>query len=274
MIYIVMGVEGSGKTTIAKMLAEKSGSVFLEADQFHSAANKEKMSRGIPLTDADRLPWLEAIHAELVKQDAAGKNAILACSALKAEYREILSTGLRVRYVYLKGSYELIQSRLQARHGHFAGESILANQFEILEEPKDAIVADVTPPPEEIVAEVLAKIRQEMGVETGLMPDLKVLLAKIRWKLLPFLFLLYVVAYLDRINVGFAALQMKEQLKFSDTVYGLGASIFFVGYFLFQVPSNLILGKVGARRWIGLLMGVWGIISCSMMFIVSARSCF
>ena len=100
----------------------------------------------------------------------------------------------------------------------------------------------------------------------------KELLAKLRWKLLPFLFLLYVVAYLDRINVGFAALQMKDQLKFSDTVYGLGASIFFLGYFLFQVPSNLMLGKVGARRWIGLLMVAWGIISCSMMSIGSERS--
>lgn len=102
--------------------------------------------------------------------------------------------------------------------------------------------------------------------------ELKTLLVKIRWKLLPFLFLLYVVAYLDRINVGFAALQMKDQLKLSDTVYGLGASIFFLGYFLFQVPSNLMLGKVGARRWIALLMVTWGIISSSMMFIGSARS--
>jgi ACS family tartrate transporter-like MFS transporter len=102
--------------------------------------------------------------------------------------------------------------------------------------------------------------------------EARTLLTKIRWKLLPFLFLLYVVAYLDRINVGFAALQMKEQLKFSDAVYGCGASIFFLGYFLFQVPSNLMLGKVGARRWIGLLMVVWGIISSSMMFIGSARS--
>jgi len=101
-----------------------------------------------------------------------------------------------------------------------------------------------------------------------------VLLGKIRWGLLPFLFLLYVVAYLDRINVGFAALQMKDQLKFSDTVYGLGASIFFVGYFLFQVPSNLMLRKFGARRWIGLLMVAWGTISCSMLLIGSARSFF
>ena len=98
------------------------------------------------------------------------------------------------------------------------------------------------------------------------------ILRKIRGRLLPFLFLLYVVAYLDRINVGFAALQMKDQLGFSDAVYGLGAGIFFGGYFLFQVPSNLVLQRVGARRWIAFLMVLWGIISAAMLFVVSARS--
>jgi ACS family tartrate transporter-like MFS transporter len=271
MIYNVMGVEGSGKTTIAKMLAQRLGWVYLEADQFHSEANKEKMRRGIPLTDADRLPWLEAIHAELKRRDAAGENVIVACSALKEKYREVLSAGLPVRYFYLKGNYELIRSRLRARHGHFAGEAILANQFEVLEEPKEAVVADVAHTPEQIVAEVMEKIRQDMGQAQTPGVDVRDLLLKIRWKLLPFLFLLYVVAYLDRINVGFAALQMKGQLGFSDTVYGLGASIFFMGYFLFQVPSNLMLRRVGARRWIGMLMVVWGIISCAMLFIGSAR---
>lgn len=91
------------------------------------------------------------------------------------------------------------------------------------------------------------------------------MLSRLTWRLVPFLFLLYIVAYLDRINVGFAALQMQEQLKFSDRVYGLGAGMFFAGYFLFQVPSNLILHRVGARRWIALLMIVWGVISSSMI---------
>ena len=163
MIYNVMGVEGSGKTTVAKMLAQRLGWVYLEADQFHSEGNKDKMRRGIPLTDDDRLPWLEAIHTELERQETAGENVIAACSVLKEKYREVLSAGLPVRYVYLKGSYELIRSRLRARHGHFAGEAILANQFEVLEEPKDAIVVDVAQTPEEIVAEILVKIRQEMG---------------------------------------------------------------------------------------------------------------
>ena len=163
MIYIVMGVEGSGKTTIAKLLATKLKCVFLDADAFHSATNKEKMSRGIPLTDADRRPWLDSMHAELEKRSATEENVVLACSALKEKYREILCAGLSVRYIYLKASFELIRSRLKERHGHFAGESILANQFEVLEEPKDAIVVDVTPPPEQIVDGILAKIQEEAG---------------------------------------------------------------------------------------------------------------
>jgi ACS family tartrate transporter-like MFS transporter len=96
-------------------------------------------------------------------------------------------------------------------------------------------------------------------------------LSRLTWRLIPFLFLLYIVAYLDRINVGFAALQMQEQLKFSDRVYGLGAGMFFAGYFLFQVPSNLVLHRVGARRWIALLMIVWGVISSSMAAVATPK---
>jgi ACS family tartrate transporter-like MFS transporter len=268
MMYIVMGVTGSGKTTVAELLATKLGWAFLEADQFHSPGNKAKMHEGIALSHEDRIPWLAAIHTELQRKDAAGENAVLACSALKAEYRAMLSAGLNVQFIYLKGTFELIRSRLQARKGHFAGESILADQFAVLEEPHDALVVDVREVPEEIVATILEKIDQTPQA-AHLM---KSLLTKIRWKLLPFLFLLYVVAYLDRINVGFAALQMKDQLGFSDTVYGLGASIFFVGYFLFQVPSNLVLRRIGARRWISTLMVIWGIVSSFMLFIDSPRT--
>jgi ACS family tartrate transporter-like MFS transporter len=96
-------------------------------------------------------------------------------------------------------------------------------------------------------------------------------LSRLTWRLLPFLFLLYIVAYLDRINVGFAALQMQEQLKFSDRMYGLGAGMFFAGYFLFQVPSNLALHRVGARRWIAMLMIIWGVISSSMATVETPR---
>ena len=269
MVLLVMGVTGSGKSTVARLLAARLGWVFLEADDFHSPANKEKMHRGIPLSDDDRLPWLDAIHAALVRQNKAGNNVVLACSGLKEEYRKRLSQGLDVKVVYLKGSFELIESRLRGRTGHFAGESILADQFAVLEGPRDAIVVDVAAPPEAIVDQILSNLPAVPAADQGLA---KSLLAKLRWRLMPFLFLLYVVAYLDRINVGFAALQMKDQLGFSDTVYGFGAGIFFAGYFLFQVPSNMVLQRVGARPWIAVLMVLWGVISSSMLCIHSANS--
>lgn len=268
MIVVVMGVAGSGKTTVASMLAEHLGWVFLDADRFHSPADKEKMHRGIPLQDADRLPWLKAMQTELLKNDAQGKSVVLACSALKEDYRRRLSEGLRPRFVYLKGSYELIESRMRKRTGHFAGESILENQFRTLEEPRDALVVDIDAPIESLVATILAKIE----VQQSSAKDRRAILRKLQVRLLPFLFVLYVVAYLDRINVGFAALQMNGQLGFSDAVYGLGAGIFFAGYFLFQVPSNLVLQRVGARRWIAVLMVLWGILSAAMLLVVSARS--
>ena len=157
MILLVMGVAGSGKSTVGHLLAERLGWVFLEADNFHSAANKEKMRRGIHLTDADRIPWLEAMHAELQARDAAGKSVVLACSALKEEYRRLLTSGLNVKTVYLRGSKELIADRLRKRSGHFAGEAILEDQFAVLEEPQNAFVVDVTDAPEKIVEEILRK---------------------------------------------------------------------------------------------------------------------
>ena len=158
MILLVMGVTGSGKTTVGKMLAEQLGWVYLEADDFHSAANKAKMHRGEHLTEADRLPWLQAMHKELEVQNAEGKNVVLACSALNEEYRRILAHGLEVKVVYLLGSKELIADRLRQRTGHFAGVTILDDQFAVLEEPKNAIVADIEEPPERIVEEILVKI--------------------------------------------------------------------------------------------------------------------
>jgi gluconokinase len=158
MILLVMGVAGAGKTTIASEIASRGGWVFLDADDFHSPANREKMRKGIHLTDADRIPWLDAIHAELEKLHSQGKDVVLACSALSQAYRQRLIGELAVKIVYLKGSRELIAHRLQERHGHFAGEAILDDQFDKLEEPKDAIVEDVAKPPREIVDEILAKI--------------------------------------------------------------------------------------------------------------------
>ena len=269
MIIHLMGVTGSGKSTVGQLLAERLGWKFLEADDFHSAENKEKMRQGIPLTEADRMPWLEAVRAELRAQEAQGNDIVLACSALKEEYRSSLTSGLEVSLVYLRGSREMIVDRLRGRTGHFAGEAILEDQFAVLEEPRNAFVVDITGNLEKIVEVILRRLLEGKQEETFR----KNLLAKLRWRLLPFLFLLYVVAYLDRINVGFAAFQMKDQLHFSDAVYGFGAGIFFAGYFVFQVPSNIALERVGARRWIAALMVLWGVIS-SAMFLVQSEGSF
>jgi gluconokinase len=160
MILLVMGVTGSGKTTIASELARRLNWIFLDADDFHSAANREKMRLGIHLTDEDRVPWLDAIHAELEKLNAAGKNVVLACSALSEAYRQRLLGNLPAKIIHLKGSRELIQQRLQQRHGHFAGTAILDDQFATLEEPHDAIIVDVAKPPEKIVEEILARLSE------------------------------------------------------------------------------------------------------------------
>ena len=159
MIVLVMGTTGAGKTTVGQLLARSLGWTFLDADDFHPAANIEKMRRGIPLTDADRAPWLAAIHSELMRQSQAGKNCVLACSALKKTYRETLAAGLEMKVVYLKGSYEEMKTHIHARHGHFAGEGILAGQFMDLEEPRDAIIVSVSRSPEEIVAEVGSQLK-------------------------------------------------------------------------------------------------------------------
>jgi gluconokinase len=159
MIIVVMGVTGSGKTTIGSMLAERLGFAFADADDFHSAANKEKMHKGIPLTDADRQPWLAAMHDQIAKWIASNQNAVLACSALKNSYRRQLWEGPEAQFVYLRGSYELIAERLRQRKGHFADEHILAGQFADLEEPPDAISVDIAPPPEKIVAEISRRLK-------------------------------------------------------------------------------------------------------------------
>src|SRR5258705_13389149 len=151
MILLLMGVTGSGKSTIGKLLAERLAWVFLEADQFHSPENIAKMRNGIPLTDADRLPWLDAIHSRLVALYAEGKDIVLACSALKESYRQRLAKNLAVEIVYLKGSPVLIGRRLRESPGHFAGTAILPGQFADVEEPGEALTLPVELPPEDIV---------------------------------------------------------------------------------------------------------------------------
>ena len=156
MIVIVMGVVGAGKTTVGRLLAQQLGWQFADADDFHPKANIDKIRHGIALTDADREPWLERLHEAIVNWLAAGGNLVLACSALKEKYRQMLGPG--VKFVYLKGSASLIAQRLHARHGHFANEQILASQFADLEEPNSAEVVDISKTPEEIVAAVRQKL--------------------------------------------------------------------------------------------------------------------
>jgi gluconokinase len=157
MVILVMGVTGAGKTTVGQLLAERLGWPFLDADDFHPPENIEKMKHGIPLTDADREPWLAAIHMALLDYAAKNQNVALACSALKQKYREKLTAGLDMRICYLKGSFEEISSHIEHRTGHFAGEAILAGQFADLEEPDDAVVLDANATPEENVREALSK---------------------------------------------------------------------------------------------------------------------
>ena len=163
MVVVVMGVSGSGKTTVAKLLAETSGWQFQEGDTLHPPANVEKMSAGIPLTDADRLPWLRKIAETIDGWRARGESGVITCSALKRSYREII-IGDRpdVRLVYLKGSHDLIRQRMAARHGHFMPSSLLDSQFSTLEEPspdENAIVVDIGGQPEEIVREIADRLR-------------------------------------------------------------------------------------------------------------------
>lgn len=149
-----MGPAGSGKTSVGELLARQLGWEFADGDNFHSTASIEKMSRGVPLDDNDRIPWLDAIREAMEQWSAQRRNVVLACSALKKSYRERLQISSAVRLVYLKGTYDLLRERLHVRKGHYATEQILTSQFADLEEPIDAITVDVAHSPEEIVAEI------------------------------------------------------------------------------------------------------------------------
>jgi gluconokinase len=162
MVVVLMGVTGSGKTTVGRMLADKLTWEFVDGDDFHSPANKQKMSRGIPLTDADRQPWLEALRGVVLAWLQRGSDGVLACSALKRSYRERLRAGEDVRFFYLKGDYTLLEQRLRGRAGHFAGPDLLASQLEPLEEPDEseqAITIAGALPPEAIVEQIISSLR-------------------------------------------------------------------------------------------------------------------
>src|SRR6267143_2237469 len=153
-----MGPAGSGKTTVGELLAVQLKWEFADADNFHSPANIQKMAHGIPLHDEDRIPWLHTLRDAIQQWDAQNKNVVLACSALKRSYRELLQINSNVKLVYLKGSYELFRERLRSRKGHYAGEQILAGQFADLQEPTDAITIDAAKSPEQIVAEIRKRV--------------------------------------------------------------------------------------------------------------------
>lgn len=154
MVIVLMGPTGAGKTTVGEILSRELGWEFADADNFHSAANVEKMSKGIGLTDEDRKPWLAALRRKIEQWIASGQNGILACSALKEAYRRELNIGPQVRWIYLKGTFEELTQRVQARQGHYAKKELVVSQFAALEEPKDAITIDVSRTPQEIAADV------------------------------------------------------------------------------------------------------------------------
>ena len=154
----MMGVSGSGKTTLGTRVAKELGWEFADGDDFHSPLNIEKMARGIPLTDMDRAPWLASLRQLIEGWLNSGREGVLACSALKTEYREELKVNSQVAFVYLKASPELLRERMRSRSGHYMKAGMLESQLATLEEPRDAIVVDVSGPIEESVAEILQAI--------------------------------------------------------------------------------------------------------------------
>jgi gluconokinase len=166
MIIALMGVSGSGKTTVGEALAHALGWVFLDADQFHPPANVEKMRAGHPLTDADRAPWLARIADELRAILARGESAVLACSALRAAYRDRIAQAGDVRFVYLAGDFATIDARLAARHHRYMPSTLLASQFATLEEPRDALRVDIRLSVAEQVATIIDVLVPARGVTT------------------------------------------------------------------------------------------------------------
>lgn len=159
MIFFIMGVSGSGKTTIGQLLSVQTGIPFFDADDYHPDSNKKKMQEGHPLTDEDRQGWLLRLN-QLAIEQSTHKGAIIACSALKERYRKILSNDISipVYWVLLQGSYELIKERMEKRKGHYMPAALLQSQFDILEIPANAIVEDIVDEPAIIVENILRRV--------------------------------------------------------------------------------------------------------------------
>jgi carbohydrate kinase (thermoresistant glucokinase family) len=156
MNLVLMGVSGSGKTTVGLMLSRELGWPYVDADDYHPAANVEKMRTGTPLDDVDRCPWLDRLNQLLREHQVRGQSVILGCSALKRAYRDRLASGLHdLRWVHLQGSFELILSRLQARKGHYMPATLLQSQFATLEAPNDALTLDIAATPEVLARRVI-----------------------------------------------------------------------------------------------------------------------
>lgn len=172
MIIVIMGVSGSGKSTIAERLAAKLKCKFEDADDFHSDSNKEKMHAGVPLTDQDRQPWLNALRQRFDSAAKQNECLIMACSALKKSYRESFSNAVGgigdarvseakiIKYVYLKADFETIAKRLEKRKHAFMNPDLLKSQFDTLEEPDDAIVVDASKTPDQIVSDITLQLEQ------------------------------------------------------------------------------------------------------------------
>jgi len=162
MVLITMGVAGCGKTTVGRLLAEITGGRFFDGDQYHSSESVAKMRQGIPLTDEDRRLWLQALR-EIIEQNLEKEAlTVISCSALKEDYRQFLQQNdQRVKFVYLKGSFSLIEKRMQNRRGHYFSPQLLQSQFETLAEPKNALEVNIDSPP----AAIAADIRERLGIQ-------------------------------------------------------------------------------------------------------------
>jgi len=168
MMLVLIGVSGCGKTTIGEILARRTGWPLYDADAFHSAESIAKMRGGIALQDADRWPWLDSMHAMLAEKFSRGESVLLACSALKQKYRDRLAQGgLPLRWVYLKGDFALIHRRLEARKNHYMKAGLLESQFAALEEPRDALVVDISATPEAIADEILRRLQLAPASKAG-----------------------------------------------------------------------------------------------------------